>query len=341
MLVVPGGTSRPVGRGGLLIGRLGDCDIVASDPAVSRRHALVRLTGDGAEVVPLGRGPVTLDGVELDGPRTLAHGDVLGVPGLELRVEIAIPRPDRSARPRFVLERPGGGFGIAHTPFTVGGGDTDDLIVPGWPAGALRFHLAQGELFLEVCGGTAYVNDREAPDDALEPLAVGDRVTLGSETVRAAPPPGGRPRKRSQTTTTFTIAATEGRIATTAVGARSELPSHVVVELLPRGGRVVFTVGGREHAVYLADRRFDLVVALLRPPGDYRPGEFVPDDTVRSIVWPRKAGVSRQEINTLISRCRRDLLDVGLAGPRLLERAPGGGGTRIVLADGAEVEVRN
>ncbi len=321
MLVVPGGTSRRVGRGGLLIGRHGDCDIVASDPAVSRRHAIVRLTGDGAEVVPLGRGPVTLNGTEADGPRALAHGDVLGVPGLELDVEITIPRPDRSARPRFVLERAGGGFGIPHTPFTVGGGDTDDLIVSGWPPGALRFHLAQGELFLEVCVGTAHVNDREAPNDSLEPLAIGDRVGLGTET--------------------FTIAATEGRVATTAVSASSELPSRVVVELLPRGGRVVFTVGGRDHAVYLSDRRFDLVVALLRPPGDYRPGEFVPDDTVRSIVWPRKAGVSRQEINTLISRCRRDLLDVGLAGPRLLERAPGGGGTRLVLAEGAEVEVRN
>jgi hypothetical protein len=115
----------------------------------------------------------------------------------------------------------------------------------------------------------------------------------------------------------------------------------VVIEMLPRGGRVVMSVAGREHAVFLADRRLDLIVALLRPPAGYRAGEFIPDDTVRGIVWPRKPGVSRPEINMLISRCRRDLLDVGLAGPRLLERAPGGGATRFALAANAGVEVKS
>jgi len=323
VVVVPGGPSRRVGQSGLLIGRQGDCDIVATDPAVSRRHALVRLTGDGAELVPLGRGPVELNGVDGDKPRPLAHGDVLTLPGLELRIELSIVRPASGpdAQASLLLERGGSGFGIAHTPFTLGGGDADDLIVKGWPDAALRFHLAQGELFVEPTTDTILVNDVEIEADALEPLAIGDRVSCRGET--------------------FTIAAARGRVATTAVGARSELPSRVVVEMLPRGGRVVFTVGARDHAVYLADRRFDLVVALLRPPGDYQPGEFIPDDTVRSVVWPRKPSVSRQEINTLISRCRRDLIDVGLAGPRLLERAPGGGGTRLTLAAGAEVEVRS
>ena len=57
----------------------------------------------------------------------------------------------------------------------------------------------------------------------------------------------------------------------------------------------------------------------------------------RGVVWPRNLGVSRQEINMLISRCRRDLVDAGLPGARLLERAPGGGGTRLALAPGAAV----
>jgi hypothetical protein len=109
--------------------------------------------------------------------------------------------------------------------------------------------------------------------------------------------------------------------------------------MLPRGGRVVFTIGGRALAVYLADRRFDLVSALLRPPAGYAAGEFIPDDAVRSIVWPRKPSVSRPEINMLISRCRKDLVDAGIAGPRLLERSPGGGGTRIALAPGAAIDV--
>ena len=45
VLDVRGGPSRRVGPGGVLIGRQSDCDIVAADPSVSRRHALVRLTG--------------------------------------------------------------------------------------------------------------------------------------------------------------------------------------------------------------------------------------------------------------------------------------------------------
>ena len=52
---------------------------------------------------------------------------------------------------------------------------------------------------------------------------------------------------------------------------------------------------------------------------------------------PTDEVVSRQEINMLISRCRRDLVQAGLAGARLLERAPGGGGTRLVLAPGGTV----
>ena len=95
-----------------------------------------------------------------------------------------------------------------------------------------------------------------------------------------------------------------------------------------------------ELAVNLADRRLDLMVALLRPPEGYKVGDFIPDDVVRTIVWPRNPGVSRNEINTLISRCRRDFVQAGLAGPRLIERAPTGGGTRIALAPGAVVELR-
>ena len=130
-----------------------------------------------------------------------------------------------------------------------------------------------------------------------------------------------------------------GAAATTALGG-GELPARVAIELLPRGGRVVFSIGAGDRAVYLADRRFDLVVALARPPGGLRAGEFVSDDALRAVVWPRRPSVSRPEINMLISRCRRDLVEAGLAGPRLIERAPGGGGTRLALAPGAEVVMK-
>lgn len=319
MVVVPDGPSRRVGPAGVLIGRQRDCDIVATDPAVSRRHALVRLTADGAEVVPLGKTPVEINGEPTTNPRPLRNGDELRIPGLVLGVTIELPRPGKHAVGGFVLERGGSSFGVPHSPFVIGGGDSDDLIVRSWPAGALHLHLAQGQLYVEARDGDVSRNGEPVELDTLAPLAVGDRLGYRGET--------------------FAIAQAQGRIATTAVGAAGELPTRVQIEILPRGGRVVFTIAGRECPVYLADRRFDLMVALLRPPAEYQPGELIPDDTVRAIVWPRKPSVSRPEINMLISRCRRDLVAAGLAGPRLLERAPGGGATRVLLAPGAEVEL--
>ena len=319
MVVVPDGPSRRVGPAGVLIGRQRDCDIVAIDPAVSRRHALVRLTGDGAEVVPLGKTPVEINGEPTTNARALKNGDELRVPGLVLGITIEVPRPSKTAITGYVLERGGSSFGVTHSPFLIGGGDNDDLIVKKWPEHALLLHIAQGMLYAEASDGDAAKNGEPIEPGALEPLAFGDQLVYRGET--------------------FVIAQPQGSVATTAVGAKGDLPTRVLIEILPRGGRVVFTINGREHPVYLSDRRFDLMVALLRPPAEYKPGELIPDDTVRTIVWPRKPAVSRPEINMLISRCRRDLIDAGIAGPRLIERAQGGGATRVLLAPDAEVEV--
>ena len=318
---VPNGPSRRVGANGLLIGRKQDCDLVSDDPSVSRRHALVRLTSDGAEVVPLGRGPVELNGKKVDKPTALADGDKLGVPGLSLEVSIDVQRPDKATTASWRLERErGGSFGLVHSPFVIGGGDGDDLIVKRWPEHALRFHAAQGELYLEPTVAKVTRNGAELEVGAMEPVLVADQIAFRKETfiVRQAP-----------------------RDATTAVASLHDLPAQVTVEMLPRGGRVVLATAEGERAVFLADKRLDLVIALLRPPSGYTAGDFIPDDVVRPIVWPRNPGVSRPEINVLIGRCRRDFVEAGLAGARLIERSPGGGGTRFALAPGAVVTVES
>jgi hypothetical protein len=320
MLIVRDGPSRRVGPGGVLIGRQRDCDVVVDDPSISRRHALVRLTPDGAEVVPLGRTPIELNGKLRDRACALADGDALALPGLSLVVSIRVAGVDTAAPATYRLERArGGSFGVVHSPFVVGGGDGDDLIVHKWPAAALQFSVAQHELFVEVSAGTATKNGTLIEAGTLEALAAGDALTYRKET--------------------FVVRAAGAHDATTAVAGLADLPTKVVVEMLPRGGRVVFTVGDGERAVYFADRGLDLVAALLRPPTGYVAGDFVPDDVIRPIVWPRSATVSRPEINMLISRCRRVLVEAGLSGPRLLVRAPGGGATKLALAPGAEVSV--
>lgn len=321
VLVMQDGPSRRVGPSGVLIGRQKDCDLVTLDPVVSRRHALVRITAEGVECVPLGRAPIEINGKPSDKPQLLADGDRLAIPGLPLTVRIEAQPPDKDARKGYVLERArGGSFGIAHTPFVIGGGDTDDLIVKKWPAGVLALHVVGGELFVELRTGRAEKNDDALEEGVLEALAVGDRLACRGEEF---------------------VIARDRAAATTAVAAGTDLPVRVEIEMLPRGGRVVFAMATGERAVYLSDRRFDLLMALLRPPDGHAAGDFIDDDTVRSIVWPRNPAVSRPEINMLISRCRRDLVDAGLAGPRLIERAPGGGGTRVTLAPNAEIVVKS
>jgi hypothetical protein len=288
---------------------------------VSRRHALVRLTSDGAEIVPLGRGPVELNGKKLDKPAALADGDELGVPGLVLEVRIDVQRPDKNVRASWRLERErGGSFGLVHSPFAIGGGEGDDLIVKRWPEHAVRFHVAQGELYIEPTVTKVLRNGAELEPGVMEQVLVADQIAFRKETfiVRQAP-----------------------RDATTAVASLHDLPAHVSIEMLPRGGRVVLQMAEGERAVFLADKRLDLVIALLRPPEGFAPGDFIPDEVVRTIVWPRNPAVTRPEINVLISRCRRDLVEAGLAGSRLLQRSPGGGGTRFALAPGATVVVES
>lgn len=320
VLVLPEGPSRRVGPSGLLIGRQGDCDIVAADPSISRRHAHVRLTADGVEVVPLGRAPVDVNGTPHLRPVALADGDELRLPGLTLKVIVTRADAGAEAATGFVLVRAGGGsFGIVRSPFVIGGGTGADLIVARWPEQTVVLSVAQGELYAQACVEGVTVNATELEVDEPTPVIAGDLLAFLDET--------------------FEVSYFAGGQVTTAVR-RADLPTRVVIEMLPRGGKLVFTGADGDREVNLADRRLDLMVALLRPPEGYKPGDFIPDDLVRTIVWPRNPGVSRNEINTLISRCRRDFVQAGLAGPRLIERAPTGGGTRIVLAPGATVELR-
>lgn len=322
VVVTSGGPSRRVGAAGLLIGRQGDCDIVIPDPSVSRRHALIQLTGEGAVAITLGRSALEINGKKSERLQELAHGDRLTFPGMELSIELEAQRPSATAKGLYRVKLGGGSsFGLVHSPFVLGGDKTDDLIVKRWPAHALRLHLAQGDVYLEVVAGTATRNGDEVETGAMEPLAVGDLVVYRKETL--------------------TLEAETSDNSTTALGAAGILPSKVLIEMLARGGRVVFTLADGDRAVYLADRRLDLLIALLQPPEGYAPGAFIPDDVVRAIVWPRNPAVTRPEINMLISRCRKDLIEAGLAGARLIERSPGGGATRLTLAPGAEVRVQS
>lgn len=308
------GAARRADDVGLLIGRADDCDIVVPDETASRRHALVRVDAEGAELVPLGRTPVLYNGTSCDRRQRLVHGDTIRVGSVELVVELEVAAV---APARYLVAMRGTTYRIRSSPFSIGGGADDALVVPTWSPGAVVVHVVDDELFVEprvpvTCGAETL------PIDELFALAASSVIEVAGVPLAF-------------------VRGTEGARTTVASPDALPVPHRIVVEMLPRGGRVVFSMPAEDHCVYLADKRLDLIAALLRPPKGYAAGDYIPDDVLRPIVWPGNPGVSRSEINVHLTRCRRDLVSAGLPGPRLIQRAPTGGATRLAIAPGCEV----
>jgi hypothetical protein len=303
---------------GIMIGREGDCDIVLEDPRASRRHTLVRLVAAGVEVVPMGRLATEVNGQAITRPTLVVTSDILTMPGFTGTVSIIeVGAPVAPAIRTILRSQNGDSFRIASSPFVLGGAATDDLIIAHWPPSAVVIDVPRDEPHIEAKVEGVLLNG--------QPIAVGDVLAVNGDATFALAGDWFRFEQARSAGTTIAFAGVP-------------VPRRVVIELLPRGGRAVFTMGDADYTVYLADRRLDFLVTLLQPPTG-NPGDYIHDDVVRGKVWPRSDGISRQEINMLISRCRRDLVAAGLPGGRLIERAPGGGGTRFVLALNAEVVI--
>ena len=97
-------------------------------------------------------------------------------------------------------------------------------------------------------------------------------------------------------------------------------------------------LGGEETAVYLPGRRCDLAACLLQPPAPYAPGDPIPDEVLTPRVWPGGTP-TRSAVGVLLHRLRNDLVEAGLDGTALVERAEGGGATRFAVPAGASVTV--
>jgi hypothetical protein len=315
-LVTPDGSARRVDARGLVIGRHAAADIVIDDPSVSRQHALVRYVSDGVELVPIGRIGVVHNDRPCERSQPLVDGDRVRIADLVFTVRVELPPPANTTS-GYRLVRKGTIYGISHTPFVVGGGAADDLILEKLPPSAMHLHLARDELFVEMTVAGARRSGVVLEVGMIEPVDVGEAIEYADER--------------------FVIDRRDRPEATTLVHAARALPSRIVVEMLARGGRVTFTLAGSDYTVYLAERRLDLIIALVRPPANYSPGEFVPDDVLAPIVWPRRPEIIRSDINLHITRCRRDLLAVGLPGPNLIERAPTGGATRLAIRPDCEI----
>ncbi len=312
-LITEGGAQLAVGPGGLILGRGVECDLVLGDPGASRRQALVRDLGDLLEVINLGRQPLSINGREVSGRATLEDGDTLALPGALLRVSVD---HERRAYRQWLVSCGGAAFGVGPGGLSVGG-RADDVCLEGLPAGAARFDTAAGELLVEVA--------IPATLDG-EPLEPGELVAVDGGQVLAL---GGR---------ALTVhGQRRGSTATSEPGPQPPRAARLRFE--PVGGVLELQLHGRRAEVSLSELRANLVAALLAPPEGYLPGEFVPDELLLPMLWPREPGRDRTDINQLVHRVRRSLLAAGVHPGAVIERARAGNGTRMVLAPGAAVDV--
>jgi hypothetical protein len=309
-LDLPDGIAIRIGPAGLVLGRHRSCDLQLAAETASRRHALLRIAERGVEMIVLGRQSVDVDGATVSTTALLADGAQLGFPGLACRIRI---EPDTDSIPvEYALRRGGEYFPIRTSPFVVGGDASANIVIDGWPHDALRLWVVQGELSAEVGAPTVHAGIE---------LAAGLHVTLrdGDSLVLLGQ--------------TFVIERAPDDSASTVRTSAVPRLTGVGLEPLPRGGRVTFSFADGDRSVYLPGRRYRLIAALVAPPSPLAPGDFVPDSELIPLVWNDNEEIGgRVEVNTVLMRTRHDLMAAGIAATRLLERAPGGRATRIVLA---------
>jgi hypothetical protein len=218
-----------------------------------------------------------------------------------------------------LVVKPGGGaHSVRETPFSIGGSD-DHLAVPGWPDNALVLHVTHGALLVEA-GVPLQMGAATLEPDTLEVVISGASLKFADQEIRVlAEAPAGE--------------------KTTQGMDHGPLPDQIVLEYLPNGGSLKMHFGTDTVSRQLAELRFRLLVSILSPPGDYQAGQFIPDEVVLPLIWPRQPEKSHLDLNLLVHRVRKDLLKAGINPTHILKRAKQGGGTLFRVAADATVEV--
>lgn len=309
---LPDGMAIRIGAAGLLVGRHRSCDLQLVAETASRRHALLRVVGDDVELMVLGRQPVAVDGVPVPATQRLADGAELALPGLTARIRIEAG--DDAAAGDYAIRLGDDRFAIRSSPFLIGGGAAH-LVVAGWPPAAVALRVAQGTLFATFAEPGRH-NGHEVAADTVVALVAGDQLELRDRCLAI---------DRVHAGDASTLAAGDQRIR------------GAVLEPLPRGGRVTFRFADGERRVYLPGRRYRLVAALLVPPAPHAAGDLIPDPELVPIIWHDAETGGREDLNVLLVRLRHDLVAADIAPAAIIERAPGGRATRIVVVPGCEI----
>jgi hypothetical protein len=308
-------------RGVIVVGRSASCDVVLDDPAVSRRQLLLHVTADGVVLANVGRQAVSRNGAEIDDSTLAVDGDRIAIGGEPFAVLRRTTAPDVASR--WILRLDGGlALKLRRTPFTVGGGSTDDLTVDGWPPAALSLHDVDTGIIVELGSGSEALLSAEEralfDEDGFARVAVGGGFVVGGR--RFAITQGGAPLEGS-----------------TECG--GEPRAEIRLEAYKRGGVLSLDRGGAVSEVFLAQRRFALVRALLAPPEPAAAGDLLPVDALCRRIWPKDPHKDESDFNVLLYRVRRDLLRAGIDASEVIERARGAGMVRAPIGERARIVV--
>lgn len=311
------GLRLKVGPGGVLLGRSVSCHVVIEHPRVSKRHALLRLSAEGPELIPLGRFAPVVDGSPVHAPTILENGQTLSLPGEQLRVHY-IGRPQRGVIWSVRLE--GGVDTFLHlATYSIGGGAGDALFVEGWPEAVLQVSQAQGALFCYLAEPATLDGVAVAPGESVD-LQHGAALTCRDRTFR------------------FEVDQLTRLPDTVIEGLKAARPDALRFTFQPVGGELLVRFKDDEFHLLLSELRARLIAVLLRRQGDYTPGEPLDDQAILSSIWPGEDR-DRKSINQLLHRIRADLIKSGLDPSRLLERPRRGGWIRVIVEPDTLVEV--
>lgn len=285
------------------------------DPRASGTHALVWLTPHGPELVAFGRNPTRINGMAVEGASPLASGDRVELPGETLTVQTSPAGPPSESVWIIAVteERP---WSVYREPIRIGGSTRDDLFVEAWPPTALVLSPFANSLAVQF-EIEARCNGKEIEAGVVRQGKPGDGIEIGGTTLR--------------------ILDLVDVVSTTQTQGADDTIEHVRFTFLPHGGELHLLWEAAEHRVRFPEIRARLVASLLTAPAGYEPGDWIPDEDLVTLVWPRMPGKGRTDVNTVLHRVRRDLLDAGVDAFALIERDMGA--TRFVLPSGVEPEV--
>ncbi len=317
-LELEGGGRVPLRRGVTLIGRSAACDIVLSDPSISRRQLLLSARPTGVEVFNLGRQPLSSDGHPVVDGTLLGDGSRLCVGGLPM----AVIRGAREAGSRWLLRIDDGPrLNLRGAPFTIGG-EADDLTLPEWPDGALTIHSTDSGLIFE------------ASQTLLEALGSSERPHFDDDGFARTPTSDAGQIHCLGVRFTVELRSRSSPERTTVCAAAATL---VQLERYAKGG--VLTIEGEDAptSVFLAARRFALMSNLMSPRSPAAPGDFVSVQNLCAAIWPEDPLKDETDFNVLLYRVRRDLLRAEFDLSALIERARGSGMIRSPIAARAKI----